>query len=96
MVGNEMMNAEMTAGRTNMPACVNISPTKPSFVRPTSRITPNSNDFDSTEISSSENTSKMDTTMKIISRTLKISPMNITSYWKLARPAKRSGCDTAL
>ena len=54
MAGKESKKLNMTAGITNMPACVRIKLMKPNFVRPISRITPNSNVFVSTEMRRSE------------------------------------------
>ena len=49
----------------------------PVLVRPTRRITPYSKVFDSTEVSSRENTRKVATVEKMIKRMAKIRLMNI-------------------
>lgn len=79
MIGKDRIMAKVTAGSTNIAACTRIMLMKPSFVKPTRRITPNSKDFVSTDMSSSEKTSRIDTTTNMISSTLKIRPMNSTA-----------------
>jgi len=54
MQGSEKMKPKMTEGITNRAAWVMIIPMKPSFVRPTSLMTPNSNYFVSTVMRRSE------------------------------------------
>ena len=77
MIGNERANASKIDGMTNIPAWVRIMPTMPVFVRPTRRITPYSNVFDSTEVSSKEKTRKVATVAKMIKRMAKMRLMNI-------------------
>ena len=74
----------MTAGSTNMEACVNIMATKPSFVSPTKRMTPNSKALVSTEMRISEKTSNTATTTKMRSMMSKMSPMNIIAKLKIS------------